>query len=238
MAASPAPSLTLALHRRAVFFFIALLLLAIPSFWPTYLFPPKVDPDYHVHLHGIAMFLWCALLIAQAWLIRTQRRELHRRLGKVSYALAPVIVVSTLLLAHYRLKQGPTAEDLYFFCVQVSLITLFVAAYSLAIRYRHTPALHARYMVCTALPLIDPIVARLLFNHVGIQPPWVQVATYLLTDVILLCLVLLERRQASGVRIFPAMLVAFVVLQAPTFFLPGTPGWRAFALWYIGLPLP
>src|SRR6266550_7517516 len=101
------------LYRTTVFYFFGLLALALAGFWPTY-FVPKFEADWHVHLHGVAMFLWVLLLIAQAGLVRARQLPLHRALGKVSYGLVPVIVVSTLLLAHYRMKQGLTEELLYF----------------------------------------------------------------------------------------------------------------------------
>jgi hypothetical protein len=226
------------LHRNSVLYFAALLLFAIPAFWPTYLFVEKVEPDFHVHLHGAVMLLWLLLLISQAGLIRFGHRAVHRQLGKFSYFLAPVIVVSTLLLAHFRMKQGLTQDILYFFYLQLSLLILFVLAYSLAIHYRHTPALHARYMVCTALALVDPIFARLLYNHLGITPPLMQILTFALIDVILLALTIRDWKQGNGLRVFPAMLGAFVLLEIPTFFWPELPSWRGFVQWYAGLPLP
>src|SRR6188768_2825231 len=114
-----AMSVTALLHRHAVFHFCALLLATIPAFWPSYFFPPKVEADYHVHFHGIVMFLWVFLLVAQAGLIRAGRRDLHRLLGKASYALAPAILISTLLLMNYRLKGAINAELLYFLYLQI-----------------------------------------------------------------------------------------------------------------------
>ena len=237
--ASRTANLTALLHRRAVFFFTGLLLLTLPAFWQSYFFPPKVEVDYHVHFHGIAMFLWVILLVAQATLIRTGHRALHRQLGKVSYGLAPAIVVSTLLLANHRLKQTINAELLYFFYLQAALLAIFAVAYVQAIRHRHTPALHARYMVCTALAIFDPIVARVLFFQLGTVPPFMQLATFAMIDAILLALILRERGRESGpaTRVFPAMLALFVAVEIPQFVVPEMPWWRAFAEWYGGLPL-
>jgi uncharacterized membrane protein len=232
------PSLTAVLHRRSVFYIAGLLLLAIPAFWPTYLNPPKVEADWHVHVHGIAMFLWLALLITQTALIRANSRALHRSIGKVSYALVPVIVASTFLLANYRMRQGLNEELLYFFYLQVALMAVFVFAYSLAIRHRRTPAIHARYMLCTALAVLDPIVARILFNSLGTDYPWTQVATFGMADAILLGLMLKDRREGNGLRVFPFMLAVFVATQIPAFFLYKMSVWRAFTAGFAALPLP
>lgn len=225
------------LQRHAVFYFAALLAFAIPAFWPSYLNPPKVEADWHVHVHGVAMFLWVALLIAQAWLIRAGRRGAHRLLGKSSYALVPVVVLSTLSLLHYRLQKGLTPDLLYFFWVVLSLAAVFALSYAMAMRHRRQPLLHARYMACTGLALIDPIFARLFYIHLGVEPPLMQVMTYLLVDGILLWLAYADWR-ARGPRVFPAMLAVFVAAQLPTFFIFQMGWWRAFVLWYGGLPLP
>ena len=225
-------------YRSAAPFFVVLVLLAIPAFWPSYLHPKSVEADFHVHLHGIAMLLWSAMLVAQPWLIHAGKWKLHRQLGKVSYGLAPLVVVSTLLLARYRLTQAYPPEQLYFLYVQLGLIALFAIAYTQAIRYRKSPAVHARYMVCTALTLVDPIVARLLDICCGIEPPLLQAITYAMVDAILLCLWNRDRRLGSNAKVFPGMLAAFIVVEIPTFILPGLPAWHAFAKWYAALPLP
>lgn len=226
------------MYRAAVFWFSSLFLLAIPAFWPTYLFPPKHETDWHVHFHAVAMLAWVLLLIAQASLIRFGRRDVHRALGKVSFGLVPLLVVSTMLLAHYRLEQAINEELLYFLYVQVALLAQLVLAWGLAIANRREPARHMRYMVCAALPIIDPIVARLLFFGFGINFPEMQVLTYALTDAILLALIRHDRKLGRPERIYPAMLAAFVVLQAPTFVLYKLSAWRDLAAAFVALPLP
>jgi hypothetical protein len=226
-------------YRRSAPFFGALVLLAIPAFWPTYLALRPYEADWHVHVHGAALLLWSVLLIVQPWLVLRGKVRIHRAVGKSSYVIAPVIVVSTILLAHYRIHaSAPSFDQLYFLWVQLSLITVFAIAYVQAIRWRRSGGMHARYMICTALAMIDPIVARLLYNHTGVDIPWLQVATYLLVDAILLALWVRDRRMGNGVRVFPAMLAVFVAFQLPTFFLPQTAAWRAFAQGFGALPLP
>ena len=233
-------SVTALLHRRAVFFFGSLLVLTIPAFWPSYFFPPRVEADYHVHFHGIAMFLWVFLLVAQAALIRAGRRDVHRQLGKVSYALAPAIVVSTLLLMNHRLKATINAELLYFVYLQFVLIAFFAFCFVQAMRHRHTPALHARYMVGTAFAIFDPIVARVLFVSFGTEPPWMQVATFAMMDVLLLILILGERGRESppATRVFPLLLAIFLAVQVPQFIVPRQAWFADVARAYGALPMP
>ena len=86
--------------RQAVFFFLAFLLVAIIGFWPTYFTRIEEMASWRVHAHGVFLFGWCLLLVAQAWLIRDRRGNWHRALGKASYVLAPLIVVSALVVEH------------------------------------------------------------------------------------------------------------------------------------------
>lgn len=226
------------MYRAAPFFFLALLLLAIPAFWPSYIVPKRYETDWHVHLHGIAMLLWMLMLIVQASLIRAGSFPFHRALGKTSIVLVPVIVASTLLLAHYRMRSGLNKELLYFFYVQLSLLAVFLIAYFLAILNRRTPAVHMRFMVCTALALVDPILARLLYIHLGIEPPLVQLITYGVVDLILVALIVHDRIERQYAQVYPGMLVVFLVAQVPTFLVTNTAWWKAFIQSFARLPLP
>lgn len=227
-----------AMYRASPLFFIALLALAVPAFWPSYFFPKKYETDWHVHLHGIAMFLWMLLLIVQSSLIRYKAFEVHRALGKSSFVLVPVIVASTLLLANYRMRSGLNKELVYFFYVQAALLVQFTAAYAGAIFERRTPAAHMRFMVCTALALVDPILARVLYNHFGIEPPLMQAITYAVTDLVLVGLILHDKLNAHYTRVYPAMLVLFVATQVPTFFVPQWREWVQLTQAFAKLPLP
>lgn len=225
-------------YRGSAPYFAAMLLLAVPAFWPSYIQPKAYEADYHVHLHGIALFLWSVMLIAQPLLISMGRLAVHRRIGKLSYGLAPTVVLSTLLLAHYRISREHPPDQLYFLYVQLGLIALFTYAYVQGIRHRKSPGIHARYMVCTAFTMFDPIVARLLYIYFGIEPPLMQILTYGSIDAILAGLWIRDLRRGNGIGVFGGMLALFVIFEVPTFFLPQSAAWEAFALWYGRLPLP
>ena len=227
-----------AMYRAAPFFFGALLLASIPAFWPSYIVPKRYETDWHVHLHGIAMFLWMLMLVAQSTLARAGSFPAHRALGKTSFVLVLVIVASTLLLAHYRMRSGINKELLYFFYVQMALLVQFVVAYFFAIVNRRTPAVHMRFMACTALALVDPILARLLGIHLGIEPPLMQLITYGFIDLVLVALLVHDRAQRHYTRAYDGMLVLFVATQLPTFFITGTKEWLAFTKAFAKLPLP
>ena len=227
--------------RNGLYFFIAIGLLALPAFWPSYLSRIGAEKLPQVHFHGLLMFAWVVLLVAQGALIRGRRRVWHRALGKVSYALVPLIALSTLSLAHLRIGASPRplpAELLYFFYVQLALLAFFVIAYGFAIMHRRDPELHGRYMFCTALALVDPIVARLLYYALGVGFPLGQFITYGAVVLVLVGMIGADRQRGKSSRVFPGMLLTFIVLVAPTFFLPQLRVWADFAEWFAQLPLP
>lgn len=239
---SPAPVPASSAYLRHSATFVALLVpFVLLAFWPSYVSRVLSEPQRRVHLHGLAMFAWLALVLGQAFLIRAGRRNLHRRLGKLSFVLMPVIVLSTLSLAHFRLRAAAPdfpADHLYFFYLQLALIAVFALSWGLAIANRRRPLTHARYMLCTVLALIDPVFARILFNLFGVDVPLGQLLTFGLTDTLLIALVVLDRRHGPDSNVFAAMLAVFVAMQVPTFFLSTTTALREFALVYAALPLP
>ena len=146
-------------------FFAAFLLLAAFAFWPTYLSQVWASSGY-THFHAAMASLWMLMLVAQSWAIGARRLALHRALGKSSYALAPLVLISIVLLGHDRISTaapGAYAIQTYILYLQLSLALLFGLSYGLAIWTRRSVARHSRLMVCTALTLIDPVVIRLMF---------------------------------------------------------------------------
>jgi hypothetical protein len=226
------------LARNVVFYFAAFLLAAFVGFWPTYFTRMGAMASWRVHAHGALMLGWCLLLIAQAWLIRDRKGSLHRRLGKVSFLLAPLIVVSSVVVEHDSLvrgagKYGP--ESLFFAYLIVALLFVFVLAFALAIVHRRTTALHMRYMICTPLAMFDPIFARILDVRLGIHYPVGQMVTFTMIDAILLWLCYLDRK--TPYRAFHKMLAAFVAVQIPAFFVYKTTWWPDVVAWFANLPI-
>ena len=222
-------------------YFAVFLILALVAFWPTYLSVAPRASSAYTHLHALTATLWMCLLIAQPLAIRAKRLPLHRTLGQVSYAVATAVVISMVLLAHSRIQRlgaEAYAIQVYVLYLQVSLVALFALSYGLAIWTRRTSALHARFMICTALTLVDPVVIRIMF-WLDPTPTWnYQWFTFGLTDVVLLVLIWLERHNRTGRGVFPVMLLVFALAQAPALFLlTETAPWRAFAAWFAALPL-
>jgi len=116
--------------------------------------------------------------------------------------------------------------------------TYFAALLLLAMIKRKSMVHHARFMICTGLTLIDPVVIRLMF-WVDNTPSWnYQWLTFGLTDLVLLSLIWVERKQTSGRGVFPAMLGLFILAQIPALFgMTQQAWWQNFAAWFANLPL-
>ena len=221
-------------------YFAAMFLMALVAFWPSYL--SKVfSASTYTHVHAFLAASWMLMLVAQPMLIRARRLAWHRLVGRISYVVAPLMVVSIVLLAHSRISMASGeafAVQTYILYLQASLTVLFSSSYALAIYKRRVAALHARFMVCTALTMIDPVVIRILF-WIDRTPSWnYQWLTFGLTDLVLVALIWLDRNSRVGRIVFPAMLAVFLLMQVPALFgLTEAPQWQAFARWFAALPL-
>lgn len=219
-----------------------LLVLALFAFWPLYLSRPFAEVDRYTHFHAAVALAWMLLLLVQPWLVRRRRLDLHRLAGRATWLVAPLFVLSGVLLAHFRFaamddrKFEAEAFTLY---LPLHSVVLFALLYGLGLRYRSVPAAHGRFMVATALLLIDPVVGRVLYFHFPPLPaPWLyQAITYGLVDLLALALVLSFRGPAPARRALAGMLAILVAAQALWFAFAPSATWLAFAAWFRGLPL-
>jgi hypothetical protein len=175
-------------------------------------------------------------------LIRTGRRGAHRALGKVSYLAAPLFLLSGLLLAHYRfsrMEEATFASEAYTLYLPLSVSLLFLVAYVLALVHRRKAALHGCFMLCTALLLVDPVVARALAFHVVQLPEFwhYQIITFAIELVILLALLRALPRRSAERRSFARFATMFGAVQLLWFVAPRSAAWLSFAEWFRRLPL-
>ena len=102
------------IYKNIVVYFVSFLLLAIWAFWPSYFSHILTDIEPHIHFHGITMSLWCLMLIGQAFLIRLKKYKIHRVVGKFSYLLAPLILISGFNTAHASIVDNIVRNGSYY----------------------------------------------------------------------------------------------------------------------------
>jgi hypothetical protein len=215
-----------------------LLGVAVLGFWKPY-FSQLGAAQGMAHLHAASMLAWIGMLVAQPLLIRSRRPAWHRRIGKASYAVVPLIVASALALAQQRIGRAPPEMlpmQQFVLFLGVSMAILFAIVWGLGVRYRNDSALHARYMGGTVLTLIDPSLVRVLIFWVpSVPPPFYQLITFGVVYAILALLIFLDRKSTRGRSALWVLLGLFVTLHALIMTVPGTQAWQRFAVWYAGL---
>lgn len=239
------------LYRFSPRFFTVFLALTIWAFWPTYFSRLFDQPTFLHHAHGLVLALWLVMLVTQAQLIRTQRRPLHRLLGKLSYVLAPAVVLVTAAFVHQRMARlagMPVLPPGALHSLALMLLSLvsFGVFYGFAIAKRRDPQTHARWMVCTVFPMFTPVTDRLIaFNAPGLigwlprleGSPVLPVAGFALADLILVALSWWDWRANRRLNVFPVALGVLLVYHVCTLTLHRVPLWNAFGVWFLGLPL-
>jgi hypothetical protein len=221
---------------------VALLLVATVGFWPSYLAKPWKDIDAYTHLHATFGTAWMIILIAQPLLIRSRKMAAHRLLGRLTILLAAAFVVTGILLAHARFSSMPPevfAKEAPFLSLPLSMTALFAAAYVLALQWRQSPPVHARFMAATAVALIDPALARAIYFLFPPLPAlWMyQAISFPVMAGILVAMLISLPSGTRGKVAFQWFAICTITMLALFFVVPGTEAWLAFAEWFRELPL-
>lgn len=224
---------------QAGYYLIGLLIVAILGFWPSYFskfFNGEANYTPYFHAHAIIMMLWVVALIVQPILIRKRQLSWHRIIGKGSYVLFPLVIIAGALLAHHTATPGDRlARGLF---IPFKDILILLTAYSIAIYYRKNPAIHARGMVATAIPFLEPALVRFLGWSLPESFPFnPYIWTVLIMDFILIALIIRDRNAKQGRWVFPLILCLYFVIQFIIFSRIDLPFWNTIAEWYAALPL-
>ena len=228
------------MQRNAVYLFSVLLLVIIAGFWKTY-FSILGEARASYHFHAVIMLLWSAMIIAQAWLIRTGRRDWHRFAGKGSFVLAPLIVWSVLILIHEALHSGDGAlnpEKVQGLSVILGSLLQFVIAYSLAIYHRKDSQLHSRFMISASLAIIAAALVRVfLFWIPGFQDfILAEHAKFTVLEVVTLALIFGDWKSGRVRAAYPIFLGLLVLNQLHFVWGYEMSWWRAVAEFMYGWP--
>lgn len=220
---------------------VVLLALSVPAFWPQYLSRPG-ESDAYTHFHAGLGLAWLLLLIGQPLLVRARRLDLHRRIGRVGWLLGAAFAVSGVLVAHRgvaRMDEAELARDGFFLYMPLAQSALFAVALALGIAWRSEPATHARYMACTALPLLDPLLARLLHFYFPPLPArfLYQLPAFFLTVGVLAVLSGSMPRSSRGRGGFRAFAAGTIVTLLLFFVTPYSAAWATFVAWFRALPV-
>jgi hypothetical protein len=161
-------------YRNTAIFIILIMIGVQWGFYQNYSsqFPNFKNKTTTIHVHGILLMMWLVLLVVQPLLIKTGRAKLHRAIGKVSYVLGPLIIISMFLvgkgsyLRHFG--ELPAQEMLATMVLDIRGWVSFAIFWALAMLFRKDSASHMRYMIATGIIGLGPGVGRGLINSFGV----------------------------------------------------------------------
>ena len=211
----------LPLYRNSPLYFSLLLVTALVAFFPSF-YSRMGEAKFAHQFHGAMSTLWMLLLIGQGWLMRTRRLALHRTIGKCSIVLAALFVVSGLLIMRDMLTRDSGFAKMFgprLAFIDLSSVLFFAFAYGAAIYYRRDRTLHARFMVCTALPLLPPALSRALGHYVlapGASFGQALHISYIVSELIVVAL-LAHDLKTGKLRVPYLILLGVLLVQQASF---------------------
>ncbi len=216
-------------YRNAGYFLLALVPIFIAGFWvPYFSEAPNFDPSITttVHIHAALLFGWLGLLLIQPLAIRYNALSTHRFIGRVSYFLTPLVVISAVAVTwkeyNEKLASGASvtaARNAEF--LSITQLALLVTFYGLAIssvRKRNIAA-HMRYMICIALILLPAGLARMLGYWFGVRQYLSQTVCLSTIDLCLIALIVFDSRLRVAARPYIVALSTYAVIEASWFAL-------------------
>lgn len=236
------------IYHNLGYWFLLLILLVLGGFYSSYFLLFFQPTPSIIHIHFILMTLWIIMLIVQPFLIKYKKVAIHRKLGQISFILVPLVLTSSFLmirLSFYRvsndlhqkaaagLNQLNTEQILRqasaYEAIAIFWLLILALFYCLAIINRRKSAVHARYMVATALSLLGPTVDRiLLFSFKLEKLPGsipIEAAAFFIADLVLAFLLWKDYNNNFPTKTLWTCLLIYLIGQVLYFTLPGTDAW-------------
>lgn len=234
MTGSPPPPT----YRHAHWYFLAALAAIVAGFWPSF-FAPLGAGDFAHSLHGVTATLWIVVLATQSWLVSRGLVRWHRRVAMGALVLLPVMILSALRMVAVMFsnpQMPPFLPPLLAF-IDLPSVAFLIVLVTLALRNLRTPAAHKRFMAATVLLGFPPALTRL---YARVFAPQVDFMTALhgsliTVELILVALIVSDRRDGERQLAYPLSLGFFVVLHALMLPVSGSSGWGALMQWYAAL---
>jgi hypothetical protein len=193
------------------------------------------------------MMAWIAIIIIQPWLILNKKTKIHKRIGKFSYFLMPVVLLTAwLMIRHSYFKfiadetaklasEGKTisaGEMIRNAAEYMNIGVLYWlwlgTFYTLAVINRKKIVAHASYMFAAILTLLGPTVDRILIPmYVNYNLPVnFFIATFILIDVLLVALLYYQWKRSLSTRPTFTALIIYLAGQLVFFLLPRIYFWK------------
>ena len=203
-----------------------------------------------LHVHAVLMASFLVLMLTQTILVATGRVELHRRLGRVAFVLAPTLIVAGFLLVptmyHYfwavahAAAPAEHAKLLHPFVwniillIQMRIGVMFAVLVTIGLMARKTnPGLHKRMMILAPAAALPAAIDRMDWLPPIIPGPLsADVYILLLLSPMIVWDIVRNRRVHSAYLIWLALLLPMLVFEQFAF---ATPWWHATAQRIMGV---
>ena len=226
-------------YRHAHWGILAALGVIVAGFWPSFF--RSLDGGDTAHtVHGVTATLWVLCVALQSWLISRGLVRWHRMVAV--FALIVLLVMSGAALLMVAIMQRNTSMPPFLppllAFIDIPSIAFLLLLVGLALRHVRRPAIHKRYMAATILLALPPALGRL---YPWIFGPRVDFMTglhaaFFTVDLILIALILLDRRMPRRYAPYPLSLAFFVMVQVLMGPMGRNETWRDFLGWYAALP--
>jgi hypothetical protein len=205
-------------YRNIGYPFFFLLALVIFGFFKTY-FGQFPHFDEHttviVHFHVFFLVLWILLLIIQPILIRQNKYAAHRFIGRFTYVLVPLIILSFIGMMNKQIHETSPkniTEALNGIYLPLTDTFLFSTFYILAIVNKRNIARHMRYIIMTGLVFIDASLIRSLAIWFHVDFFYAALVSISFVDLILITLIFFDRINGRPYKPFLISLILFVIV--------------------------
>ena len=154
-------------YRYAWLFVGALIAATVFAFWRSY-FGILSDAGAGFHAHGVTASLWMLLLLAQSYTPHRGQIPLHRALGRTTFVAMPLFAAGSMGVVHSMAAGTAGGNPFYALWgarlafIDLLAFGLVLYAVGMALRYRRNVRLHSGYMLSTALPLVSPVLGRVI----------------------------------------------------------------------------
>jgi hypothetical protein len=187
-------------YKNLWYFLLLLIPIAFLGFYKTYFgqipkFSDRITSAFHYHV-AIAT-IWILILIIQPLLIVKKRNDWHKLIGKASYIIFPLLILSFAILLYKNFTSAKPRPDVN----AIGDIILLVSFYGLAIyNSKRNIAKHMRYMIGTATVFLDPTLGRIYILLLGIPPVIAINLIYVTVYAILGLLIYYDRRKKKNCK--------------------------------------
>ena len=159
-------------YKILTIIFAVTAVLSVSGFYKTYfaLFPTFQGLHSFTHIHLLVFLCWFVLLIWQPILIRQKKVELHRKVGRLTYFLAPLMFITILGMVTVSFPHAfaNNRENAYVATTGAILdAVFFIIYYLIAMFNKRNMRWHVAFILAASLTILNPGLGRLVGNLIN-----------------------------------------------------------------------